>query len=161
MEGVTIDGVVQAMNTLSREVADGLIVCCSLLVDGRPRGGVSRQQAFELLDPPLKEVGAHIVYVAKDLARQHIEFESKCDRIHFDPRFEPQLVPTPEPVVQICTLLIEGKCLESNESKPIVTRRFPPGTRFGVKDAAHEYGEPYDAQAKHEPELALTIPRTV
>eukprot|EP01043_Picozoa_sp_COSAG02_P014058 COSAG02_NODE_573_length_20153_cov_11.609305_7_plen_707_part_00 len=60
MEGVTIDSVVQAMSTLSREVADGLIVCCSLLVDGRPRGGVSRQQAFELLDPPLKEVGDRI-----------------------------------------------------------------------------------------------------
>jgi hypothetical protein len=60
MEGVTVDGIVQAMSTLSHEVADGLLVCCSLLVSGRPRGGVSRQHAFELLDPPLKDIGDRV-----------------------------------------------------------------------------------------------------
>lgn len=80
MDEVTVDSVLQAMSTLSREVADGLIVCCSLLVDGRPRGGVSRQQAFELLEPPLKEVadriGGAVVAEATDASSGEITPES-------------------------------------------------------------------------------------
>ena len=54
MEGVSISDVTQALSTLSREVADGLLVCCSLLVTGRPKGGVSRPLAFEHLDPHIR-----------------------------------------------------------------------------------------------------------
>jgi hypothetical protein len=68
-DGISPSSVLKPLQALSREVADGVLLSCSLLVCGRPRGGISRAVAFERLDPcALEAVDRLATQVLQDAA---------------------------------------------------------------------------------------------